>query len=275
MRPIGDTLEELEAEGLLWDPSFLAGGLRCWLDPMDPSAVTISGSDVTVLRDRAPSTGGTLSRVSDGPTWSANAIGRMPGLIFTASPHERMVGDNFVALTLPMVATAIFQPESGSGNFARYFSFVASTGSDSGSLNSLAMMIRHNNTDVMATWFNGSLRAQTGMANGQLNLCSVTIDASGNIKHYVNGLLGDSNSLGGTPNWSAVKFILGTQDAAGGNGSNNAPANMRFGGGVHYCGPEFEIVHRMLEGHLAWRARRPDLLGGAHQFRSGPPLIGG
>lgn len=265
-------LDEARLQGRLWTPRQVFGGLKCWVDFGYGRAISISSGDITTVND--PTATAQWSRISDGPTWSATAINNLPGATFTASPHERMVSDTYVAITNPLVASAIFRVDSGSGNFARYFAWAASSGSDSGSTGGLSCMIRHNGTDVLATWFNGSLRAQTLITFGSVIIASVTVDGSGNLRHWINGTQGDGNSLGGTPSWTAARFLIGTQDVAGGNGSGNAPMNGRFGEGLVYCGADALDARQYFEGYLAHKWRHTAAMANTHRFKSAPPLIG-
>lgn len=281
MLRLADTYEEAEEQGLLWTPAMLAGGLKCWLDCGDPTAFTFSGSDVTVVRDRPPAIGGTFTRITNAPAYSATGLNNRPCLSFTASPHERIVSDTYVALTLPIVVVAIFYPNSSTGSYTRFFAWASSSGSDN-TTTGLSCMIRSTDSGTgfpnnLATYFNSSAtpRCSTAMTYNQVNLCSVLIDGSGNIAHFINGLAGGTGTLGASTSWSAVKFLVGCDTVAGATGGGAASFLGDMGEAVVYCGDGAADVRQMIEGYIAWRWRRPDLLGGAHRYRGAAPLIGG
>ncbi len=265
-------VDEAQIQRRLWTPAAVRGGLKCWLDFGYGRAIGISSGDITTVSDPTASVG--WARVSDGPTWSLTAVNNLPGATFTLSPHERVLSDTYVAVTLPLVASAIMRMDSGSGNFARMFAWASSTGSDSGSTNGLSCMIRWNGTDAITTYFNGVQRAITSVTLGSIMIFSVYIDGSGNIAHFLNGGAGDTSTLGATPTWSAVRFMSGCQDVTGSSGSGNAPYNGRFGEGLVYCGNDAVILRPYFEGYLAHKWRHTATMAGTHRFKSAPPLIG-
>lgn len=270
-------VDEARLQRRLWTPDVVRGGLKCWIDYGYGRAIGVSGGDITTVSD--PTASAQWSRVSDGPTWSLTAINNLPGASFTASPQETMVSDTYVALTLPLVAVAIFYVDGSTANYSRFLAWASSSGGDSGVTTGLSCMIRDFHTGAgssfnLSTYFNGSDRCSTAMTYGQVNLCSVTVDASNNIAHFINGTAGSTGALGTSPSWSAVRFMTGCQDVTGASGSGNAPLLGRLGEGVVYCGADAATVRLYLEGYLAHKWRHTASMAGTHRFKSAPPLIG-
>jgi hypothetical protein len=240
-------------------------------------AIGISSGDIATVSD--PTASAQWSRVSDGPTFSTTAINNLPGATFTASPHERMVSDTYLSVTRPLVAVAIFRPESSGGNYGRYLAWASSSGNDSSGAGGLSCMIRdfhtspHGNLNL-TTFYNNANRCSTAMTYGQVNLCSVTVDASGNIAHWINGTTGATGTLGSTPDWSAVRFLVGCQTVDGSSGGGNAPMTGRWGEGMVYCGDDAATVRLYLEGYLAHKWNHTAAMARTHRFRTAPPLIG-
>lgn len=269
--------DTMRARGALWTPQQLGAGLKCHLYGGDRAALTASGSEVTAIRERPLSPGLTWSRVTNGPSFAADAINRRPGLIFTSSPHQRIVSDTYVALTRPLVAVALFRMESAGNWYQRGLGWASSTGNDSSGLTGCAIMCRDywdggNGGDNVTTQQNGSRRASSALTFGTPNLVSVTIDGSGNIAHWINGVAGGTGTLSGTVDWSAVRFFVGCETIGGSDGGGFSALAGRGAEWIVYCGADALLQRQRIEGYAAWNNHHEARLAPAHRYRARPPL---
>lgn len=262
-------LDQALQERRLWTPANAWEGLRAWYDWSDLSTGSFDSSGFTGLADKARRV--SLSPSVVRPEVSHRGIrGKRAANMFQTA---FMWGSLFVNISLPLVATILIRPRSTTGQFGRFFGFVAEgQAADFNNTGSIAFALRINGGNNIGSFYNNAEAGQTAYTyDSSPTIFSVTISGAGNLQQWLNGRAGTSTSIAGSTFGNG--YVTFGCSGAGNQGSNEF-ADSWFGEAVLYCADDFLLRREQIEGSMAWRFNCQDILDASHRYRNTPPLIG-
>jgi hypothetical protein len=259
-------LDEARHQRRLWTPAMLAGGLRAWADFGDIPLLGLTGGEARAVRDKGRM--GTWAYVTSGPTYSAFALNNRPAVSFGLAPS--LVSDTATDCTPPLVATIIVSLSEATQGYGRVLGIAATDVDDYGSTSACALILRNVWNHQITIWYNGAARATAAYTFDTPHIISVEISAAGAVTIYIDGVSAATGSGITSTNWTAVRGLISCYKTDG-SGEDIAGA---YGEAVIFTGAQYQRARLLIEGYMAWRWGLPNLLGGAHQYRNAPPLIG-
>lgn len=167
-------------------------GMIGWYDASVTASLTLSGSNITAVADQSGA-GNHLSEVSSFPTYNATGLNSKPTMVFSTSflGHDHLAFGTGNTLTVFCVA----QFTSSSNSYGRLVSYTADSGGNDANTNNSWLLSRDSNTTSAVLYRNSSTASRTFGTYGTPHRCIATIDSSGVMKIYIDGVATTGSTL--------------------------------------------------------------------------------
>jgi hypothetical protein len=239
-------------------------GLKLWVDIADSSAITLSGSTITSIKDKS----GNSSSVSVlSPSYNSSLINGLGGVNFTGSSWLRgNFSSSYTGTSLIVFAVGSLSTYPAVAQYARLVSFSIPGTFDYSSTSQVMPILLYSTNLSIEAYRAGDMTA-TAISTGTNYIFTSEFTGSSN-NFYVNGNTPASTSSSGSfniSNWG-IGYLAdygGTTDAAYWKGN--------FGECVVYFGTLTTAQRQQVEGYLAWKWGLQGNLPSSHAYYKASP----
>ncbi len=172
-------------------PSGLTG-LIGWWDASVFASLSLTGSNITAVADQSGA-GNTIITYNASPTYSATGFNSKPAMVFTSSAALKKASFAFgtgSTLTAFFVGTY----NNSTGAFGRAISYFAGGSNDAD--NNTSFLVARDNSNNNVTLYRNANTAIRATGTPPTNFrCIATVDSSGVMKMYINGVSTTGSTL--------------------------------------------------------------------------------